>query len=134
MKKIISVALILVVLVTAFASCKGPEEKILGAWKCTEEIIGGISQEKTYVFSEGGTGTVSVVGEVAKLNMRWSIYEKNLTIEIDTSADVNIIQSIINMGSALLTDPVTYGFKIKGDTLTLTAADGTVTTLTRVAE
>ncbi len=134
MKKIISVALILVVLVTAFASCKGAEEKILGAWKCTEELGGGFSQEKTYVFNEGGTGTVSVVGEAVSLNMKWSIYEKNLTIEIDTSADVNILQSIINMGSALISDPVTYGFKIKGDTLTLTAADGTVTTLTKVEQ
>lgn len=132
MKKVISIALVLVVVLTAFAACTPVEEKILGSWKGSVDIGAGFSKEGTYVFNEGGTGKIEIVGEAVALDTRWSIYEKQLTIEIDSSAGGNILQSILNIGADLMSDPVSYTFALKGDTLTLTKADGSTTSLTKV--
>ncbi len=113
MKKLISVVLILAVFVTAFAACTPVEEKLVGTWTYTETILSVVT-EKKFVFNADFTGTAP--GELTglfDLNMTWSIYENNLTVDTD------------------LYDPVIYKFELKGDTLTLTKADGTVITLTR---
>ena len=116
MKKIISIALILVVLVTAFSACGTPvEEKIAGKWTYQETIL-GIVTEKTFVFNADGTGTApgEITGDLIPLEMKWSIADNVLTVDKTVSKE-----------------PVSYTFVLKGDTLTLTKADGTVLTLTR---
>ncbi|MBR3767500.1 MAG: hypothetical protein IKL10_04575 [Clostridia bacterium] len=113
MKKALSIALVLIVLVTAFAACTPVEEKITGTWTYTETVLSVVT-EKKFVFNADGTGTVP--GELTGLfdiNMTWSISDKNLTVDSE------------------LYDPVVYTFELKGDTLTLTKADGSVLTLTR---
>lgn len=119
MKKALSLALVLVVLVAAFAGCTPVEEKIVGKWTYTETVLGVVT-ERTYVFNADFTGTApgELTGDLIPLEMKWSIFEDQLTIEKSISKD-----------------PVSYKFELKGDTLTLTKADGTVITLTRaVAE
>ncbi len=116
MKKILSIALILVVLVSAFAACGTPvEERIAGKWTYQETVL-GIVTEKTFVFNADGTGTApgEITGDLIPLEMKWSISENVLTIDKTISKE-----------------PVTYTFVLKGDVLTLTKADGTVLTLTR---
>ncbi len=115
MKKALSIAMVLLVLVTAFAACTPVEEQILGKWTYNETILGVVT-ERTYVFNADGTGTApgEITGDLIPLEMRWSIYENQLTIE-----------------KTLGKDPVSYNFVLKGDTLTLTKADGTTITLTR---
>lgn len=116
MKKVLSVALILVVLVSVFASCGTPiEEKIAGKWTYNETIL-GIVTEKTFVFNADGTGTApgDITGDLIPLEMKWSIVEDTLTVAKNVS-----------------NEPVSYKFVLKGDTLTLTKADGTILTLTR---
>lgn len=118
MKKILSVVLILVIAVTVFASCQSPEESIVGTWTYNETVL-GIVTERTYVFNADHTGTApgEITGDLIPLEMRWSIYEQQLSIE-----------------KPLGSNPHTYTFDVSGDTLTLTKADGTVITMTRVAE
>ena len=116
MKKILSVALILVVLVSAFASCGTPvEEKITGKWTYQETIL-GIVTEKTYVFNADGTGTApgDLTGDLVPLEMKWSINEDTITID-----------------KTIKKEPVSYKFTLKDNTLTLTKEDGTVITLTK---
>ena len=116
MKKALSVALILVVLVTALASCGVPvSEKLVGKWTYNETIL-GIVTEKTFVFNADGTGTApgDIMGDLLPLEMKWTVTEDILTVTKDVS-----------------NDPVSYKFVLKGDTLTLTKADGTILTLTR---
>lgn len=115
MKKILSVALIVLVLVTAFSACTPVEEKIAGKWTYTETVL-GIVTERTYVFNADGTGTApgELTGDLIPLEMKWSVYEDNLAIE-----------KTVNQA------PVVYKYELKGDTLTLTKADGSVITMTR---
>lgn len=118
MKKILSIALILVVLVTAFSACGTPvEERIAGKWTYQETIL-GIVTEKTFVFNADGTGTApgELTGDLIPLEMKWSISENILTVDKTISKE-----------------PVSYKFVLNGDTLTLTKEDGTVLTLTRAA-
>ncbi len=116
MKKVLSIALILVVIVSAFTACGTPiEEKIAGKWTYNETIL-GIVTEKTFVFNADGTGTApgDITGDLIPLEMKWSIAEDTLTVAKNVS-----------------NEPVSYKFVLKGDTLTLTKADGTVLTLKR---
>lgn len=116
MKKALSVALILVVLVTALASCGVPvEEKLVGKWTYNETIL-GIVTEKTFVFNADGTGTApgDITGDLIPLEMKWTVTEDIITVTKNVS-----------------NDPISYKFVLKGDTLTLTKADGTILTLTR---
>ncbi len=116
MKKALSIALVLVVFVCAFAACGTPiEEKIAGKWTYTETVLGVVT-ERTYVFNADGTGTApgELTGDLIPLEMKWSIFEDQLTIEKSISKD-----------------PISYKFVLKGDTLTLTKADGTTVTMTR---
>ena len=118
MKKVLSIALVLVLVVAAFAACGKPvEEKLAGKWVYNETIL-GIVTEKAYTFNADGTGTApgEFTGNLIPLEMTWSITEDTITIKktINPNADV-------------------YTFVLKGDVLTLTATDGTVITLNRVA-
>ncbi len=116
MKKLLSLALVLVVIVSAFAACGTPiEEKIAGKWTYNETVL-GIVTERTYVFNADGTGTApgEITGDLIPLEMKWSVYEEQLSIEKPLGAD-----------------PISYKFELKGDTLTLTRTDGTVITMTR---
>ena len=116
MKKVISLALVLVVVMCAFASCGTPvEEKIAGKWTYQETIL-GIVTERTYIFNADGTGTApgELVGDLLPLDMKWYISDDYLVIEKTYSGD-----------------PVYYTYALKGDVLTLTKTDGTVITLNR---
>ncbi len=116
MKKLISLALVLAVVITALAACGTPvEEKLAGKWTYNETILGLVT-ERTYVFNADGTGTApgELTGDLIPLEMKWSVNESTLTIEKTYSKE-----------------PVSYTFTIKGDVLTLTKADGTVITLNR---
>ena len=116
MKKAISLALVLIVVLSAFAACGTPvEEKLAGKWTYTESVL-GIVTERTYVFNLDGTGTApgELTGDLIPLEMKWSVSEDTITIEKTISKE-----------------PVSYQFVLKGDVLTLTKADGTVITLNR---
>ena len=117
MKKILSVMLVIVVLACTFCACdREPiEEKIAGKWTYNETVL-GIVTERTYIFNADGTGTApgELTGDLIPISMKWSVYEGNITIERATSKD-----------------PIIYAYELKGDTLTLTKADGTSVTMTR---
>ena len=116
MKKVLSLALVLTLVVCAFAACGTPvEEKLAGKWTYNETVL-GIVTERTYVFNADGTGTApgELTGDLLPLEMKWSVSEDTLTIE-KTYSD----------------QPTAYTFVLKGDVLTLTKADGTVITLNR---
>lgn len=115
MKKALSITLILVLFVAVFAGCTPVEEKIVGKWTYTETVLGVVT-ERTYVFNADGTGTApgEITGDLIPLEMKWSVYENQITIE-----------------KSITKDPVIYTFELKGDTLTLTKADGTSVTMTR---
>ena len=115
MKKILSLALVLVVVISAFAACTPVEEKITGKWTYNETVL-GIVTERAYVFNADGTGTApgELIGVAIPLDMTWSIEKDTLTIKKNISKE-----------------PEVYTFALKGETLTLTAADGTVMTLTK---
>ena len=76
----------------------------------------GIVTEKTFVFNADGTGTApgDITGDLIPLEMKWTVTEDIITVTKNVS-----------------NDPVSYKFVLKGDTLTLTKADGTILTLTR---
>ena len=83
MKKLLSIALILVVIVSALASCGVPvEEKIAGKWTYQETIL-GIVTERTFVFNADGTGTApgELTGDLIPLEMKWSITDNTLTVD-----------------------------------------------------
>lgn len=134
MKKIISLALILVLVVSAFAACKPVEEKILGTWTYTETGLLGSVVEKSISFAEGGKGSMKEYGDLSEVQIKWSINEDKLRIEFTVDGSENIIQGILGGVSELITeDALEYTFALKGDELTLTAKDGDVTVLTRKA-
>ena len=117
MKKVISIAMVLVLVVAAFAACGTPvEEKLAGKWIYNETIL-GIVTEKAYVFNADGTGTApgEFTGNLIPLEMTWSVNEDTLTIKKNVSSNADA-----------------FTFTLKGDVLTLTKADGTVLTLNRV--
>ena len=115
MKKVISIALILVLVVAAFASCGNPQKKLLGTWKGDVEVL-GITTSYEFTFNEDGTGKMTgVLGDTGVA----------FTYNIDDAGKLNIETEILTVKSTR-----TYSYSIEKDTLTLTLdSDGSVITL-----
>lgn len=118
MKKSLCLIMAVLLLVTVFAGCSA-SNKIVGSWRYTEQTILNISTERTYTFNEDGTGSAPVLAGAVNVDMTYEIDGDTITINrgelVDAVAGAEV-----------------YTFSISGDTLTLTASDGSVLTLTKV--
>ena len=114
MKKAVSLAIIFILLLVAFASCGSPEKKLIGTWKGDVEVL-GVTANYEYVFNEDGTGkmTGSLGAGVA------------FTYNVAEDGTLSIVTTLLGVESTR-----TYTFAVEKNTLTLTEND-TVITLTK---
>ena len=112
MKKIIAIALTLILTLGCLAACSA-SDRIQGTWTYTETGLLGVVTEHSYTFHEDGTGKMPGELGVLDLDMTYTVDGKTLTIHNDVYGDY------------------VYTIAISGDTLTLTGTDGTVLTLTK---
>ena len=131
MKKVLAVALVLVLALSCFAACSA-QKKIIGTWECTDnDLIGA-----TVVFNEDGTGSISpnvldidlgaignVIDSIAGIEMTYSVDGKKVTLT--TSVEV--------LGVSLSEKTATYTAAFDGDALTLTAENGKIKNFARKA-
>lgn len=106
MKKVISVSLLIVMLLSLCA-CSSPEKAIIGTWK-TQNTVLGVVTETSYTFNEDGTG---VKKEVVETSFTYTISEDKLTIK-STILGIEKTEE--------------YTFEIKKDTLSLTSDNKTI--------
>ena len=104
MKKVVSLALVCLFVVTMLASC-GAGDSVVGTWSVEEE---GISY--SYTFNEDGTGKIAA-GEIS-LDFTWEAKDGKLSLE--------------TMGQT-----TTLDYSIKGNTMTIIGADGTENVMTK---
>ena len=120
MKKILSIALVLVLALTALAGCGAVKKNlIVGSWSYQQTTILNVVTERTYTFREDGTGSAPVLDGITNVDMTYTLSGDQLTI---------------NRGELIdsLTGAEIYTVKFGVNTMTLTAADGTVIELTKV--
>lgn len=119
MKKAIVIVVVLVLVITAFASCGKPEDKLIGTWKGSVKVA-LLTTEYEITFNEDGTGKISSGSLGVDLN--YTVTEEN---KLSITANAELLQSILNEF------PWTCTFTVEKDTLTLTSGDNVVT-LTKV--
>ena len=108
MKKVISVALLLLMVVTVFAGCSNPQKDIVGTWT-GETSVYGIISEKTYTFNEDGTGkTKTLLG--VEVEITYTIDDTTLTV-ITTALGVS--------------NETAYSYTLEDNVLTLVDGDDT---------
>ncbi len=114
MKKLISVILICICILS-FTACQALSEKmIVGTWKTQTDIL-GIVTESEYIFNEDGTGTMSTVLGIG-IAMKYTVGDDSITIVTDTPA---------------LQKTFVYTYEFDADTLILTDDKGDSITLTK---
>ncbi|MBQ6067049.1 MAG: hypothetical protein IJK89_09535 [Clostridia bacterium] len=119
MKKTICIALVFVLALASLAGCGAKKNLILGTWSYQQTTILNVVTERTYTFREDGTGSAPVLDGITNVEMTYTLAGDQLTI---------------NRGELLdtLTGAEVYTVKFGVNTMTLTAADGTVIELTKV--
>lgn len=115
MKKAISLVLIFVLVLAAFASCGSPEKKLIGTWKGDVEIL-GVTTSYEYTFNEDGTGKMTGVLGSTGVAFDYSIGE---------DGKLNVTTKLLGVESTK-----TYTYTVEKNTLTLTEGE-TVITLTK---
>lgn len=115
MKKAISLVLIFVLVLAAFASCGSPEKKLIGAWKGDVEVL-GVTTSYEYTFNEDGTGKMTGVLGSTGVAFDYSIGE---------DGKLNVTTKLLGVESTK-----TYTYTVEKNTLTLTEGE-TVITLTK---
>lgn len=115
MKKAISLALIFVLVLAAFASCGSPEKKLIGTWKGDVELL-GVTTSYEYTFNEDGTGKMTGVLGSTGVAFDYSIGE---------DGKLNVTTKLLGVESTK-----TYTYTVEKNTLTLTEGE-TVITLTK---
>jgi hypothetical protein len=102
MKKVISCVLIVLCILTVFASCAKPEKKILGTWTGEENILGVVAKY-SFTFNEDGTGSVTAALDVGAA----------MTYKIEGD-QLSVTTSVLGISNTR-----TYTFVFEGDTLIL---------------
>ncbi len=115
MKKAISLVLIFVLVLAAFASCGSPEKKLIGTWKGDVELL-GVTTSYEYTFNEDGTGKMTGVLGSTGVAFDYSIGE---------DGKLNVTTKLLGVESTK-----TYTYTVEKNTLTLTEGE-TVITLTK---
>lgn len=115
MKKAISLVLIFVLVLAAFASCGSPEKKLIGTWKGDVEVL-GVTTSYEYTFNEDGTGKMTGVLGSTGVAFDYSIGE---------DGKLNVTTKLLGVESTK-----TYTYTVEKNTLTLTEGE-TVITLTK---
>ena len=119
MKKIICVCLALTLVLVCFAGCGEVKKNlIVGTWSYQQTTILNVVTERTYTFREDGTGSAPVLDGITNVDMTYTLSGDQLTINRG-----ELIDSI--------TGAEVYTVKFGVNTMTLTAADGTVIELTK---
>ena len=119
MKKIICVCLVLTLALACFAGCGAVKKNlIVGTWSYQQTTILNVVTERTYTFREDGTGSAPVLDGITNVDMTYTLAGEQLTINRG-----ELIDSI--------TGAEVYTVKFGVNTMTLTAADGTVIELTK---
>lgn len=121
MKKILCMALALVLVLACFAGCaKVQKNLIIGTWSYQQTTILNVVTERTYTFREDGTGSAPVLDGITNVDMTYTLSGDQLTINrgelIDSIAGAEV-----------------YTVKFGVNTMTLTGADGTVIELKKVS-
>ncbi|MBQ2759222.1 MAG: hypothetical protein IJE93_05580 [Clostridia bacterium] len=109
MKKVISVALLLVMVLTVFAGCSNPQKEIVGTWTGETSVLGGVVTEKTFTFYEDGTGkTETFLG--VEIEISYTIDDETLTV---TTSALGVANDTV------------YTYTLEDDVLTLVDGDTT---------
>ncbi len=108
MKKVISVALLLVMVLTVFAGCSNPQKDIVGTWTGETSVYGYIT-EKTYTFYEDGTGKT----------------ETFLGVEVEISYTIDDEKLTVTTSALGVASDTVYTYTLEDDVLTL--VDGETT-------
>ncbi len=113
MKKVISLALIFVLVLVAFASCGSPEKKLIGTWKGDVELL-GVTTSYEYTFNEDGTGKMTgALGSNTGVAFSYTVGE---------DGKLNITTTLLSVENTK-----TYTYTVEKDTLTLTEGDTVIT-------
>ena len=115
MKKAISLVLIFVLVLAAFASCGSPEKKLIGTWKGDVEVL-GVTTSYEYTFNEDGTFKMTGVLGSTGVAFDYSIGE---------DGKLSVTTKLLGVESTK-----TYTYTVEKNTLTLTEGE-TVITLTK---
>lgn len=117
MKKVISLALVLVLALCAFTACGvKPEKAIIGTWEGTKDLV-IVDAKYTFTFKEDGTGTMSTPGIDLGVAMTYTIADDVLSIET----------SVLGISNT-----TTYNIAFEDDKLILTSGNDVIT-LTKTA-
>lgn len=117
MKKVLSIALILALVICAFAGCSNPKKDILGTWIGSKDLL-LVDAEYSFTFNEDGTGKMAA----PELN--------NLTgmeLGVDMTYVIEDDQITITTSALFLSKTTTYTMAFDGDTLTLTSGNDVIT-------
>ena len=120
MKKTISAALAVLLILACFAGCSQVKQSlIVGTWSYQQTTILNVVTERTYTFREDGTGSAPVLDGVTNVDMTYTLSGDQLTINrgelIDSLAGAEV-----------------YTVKFGVNTMTLTSPDGSVIELKKV--
>lgn len=111
MKKTISVALVLIMVLCALSGCAvKPEKAIIGTWTGSKDILIGTA-EYSFTFNEDGTGSMSTPGISLGVEMKYTITDNNLSI-------VTTVLGISQTNN--------YTMEFTENTLVLTGDDGAI--------
>lgn len=110
MKKIVSLVLVVLCVLTAFSACAKPETKILGTWTGEQNVLGVVAKY-SFTFNEDGTGNMTAALDIG--------VAMTYTIEGDK---LNITTSVLGISNTR-----TYTYAFEGDQLLLTEGDTTIT-------
>ena len=106
MKKVLSMALVCLLVVTMLTACAA-EASIVGSWGMTQD-----EYTYTYTFNEDGTGVIAASG--ISLNFTWESADGKVTLKTE-----------------LADEAVTMDYSISGDKLTLISEEGEESVLTK---
>lgn len=109
MKKVMSVVLVVLCVLTLFSGCANPEKKIIGTWNGEENVLGVVAKY-SFTFNEDGTGSMTAALDIG-VAMTYTIEDDKL----------NITTSILGINNTK-----TYTYAFEGDQLLLTEGDTTI--------
>lgn len=132
MKKVVSIALVLVLAIGCFTACSAGK-KLVGTWKSTDNDYVGAY----FTFNEDGTGKVDpsvldidlgligdLISSIAEVDMTYTVDGKTLSVTYSLN--------VLTVSIPATTQKYTMSFE--KDTLTLTKDDGTAIHFAKQAE
>ena len=107
MKKIISIALVVLMLICVLASCG--QKSVVGTWTRQYTVLGVVTEDK-FVFNEDGTGTMTTI----------------LGIDLDMTYTAEDGELIVTVNTLGVETDITYSYKFEKGNLILTSGGETL--------